>query len=158
MFGVLALHLLDLDAFPACFLELGEYFRTIEVVDALHVGAFPQVDGVEHAALRADAAAQALVGIHEGGAAAQAACCLGFHLFLGEGLAVVLAALGLGCILARDLTDRVVVAVDDEVVLVDHMEVVSLHPADSEAVAPDITVDGVGAFLTGCHRNRRDWI
>lgn len=61
-------------------------------------------------------------------------------------------------LLARDLTDRVVVAVDDEVVLVDHMEVVSLHPADSEAVAPDITVDGVGAFLTGCHRNRRDWI
>ena len=66
-------HLVDADALLALLLELSEDLRTIEVFDALGEGALLEVDGVELAAERADAAAEALVRVDPARAAAEAA-------------------------------------------------------------------------------------
>ena len=55
-------HFADLDASAAALDEGGQRLRTVEVINALHIGALAQVDGVELAAGRAHAAAEALVG------------------------------------------------------------------------------------------------
>ena len=107
------------------------------------------MDGVELAAGRADTAADADLVVDTSRAAGEAAGRFGLDLLFGERETFVGEGLDLLGLFARDLTDCMVVAVDDEVVLVDHVEVVSLHPADGEAVAPDIAVDRVGTFLTG---------
>ena len=73
-----------------------------------------QVDGVEHAAGGAQAAADAAVPVHDGDAAAQAAAGLGLDLLLGEGETVMLKGLELQRIVLDLLAGGLVIGVQGE--------------------------------------------
>ena len=91
------------------------------------------MDGVERALGGAQAAADALVGVDDRGAAAQAAGGLGAHLFLGKGLDILAKRRSLlaFAVHMRNLAARVVVALEHNVVAVER-GVAALIAADGE--------------------------
>ena len=107
------------------------------------------MDSVKLAASSTNTAAYADFRIHLCSAAGETALCLSLHLLFRECETLVGERLDLGRLRARFLSYGVVVAVDDKVVLVYHVEVVSLYTADCEAVLPYISMDGLSSFLTG---------
>ena len=93
----------DLDLPLPFFDELRKNFRPVEVIDALNVRAFAQMDGVKFAAGGAYTAAKTLVRINERRSAAEAAGGFRFDLFFGESPAVIAERTGLRFIFPRYL-------------------------------------------------------
>ena len=109
------------------------------------------MDGVERALGGAQAAADALVGVDDRGAAAQAAGSLGAHLFLGKGLDVLAKRRGLLALAVHvdNLAARVVVALEHNVVAVER-SVAALIAADGERGARlHKAMDGHRSLVTG---------
>ena len=110
-FGLLrpALGLFDLDA-PLDHVGQDGLHLVLAGVHGAALRALPvQVDGVEGALGGADAAADALVGVHDAGAAAQAAGRLGLDLLGGEGHALVPEGPAQGVVVADALLRRQVI-------------------------------------------------
>ena len=110
-----------------------------------------QMDGVKRALGGAQAAANALVGVDDRGAAAQAAGGLGAHLLLGKGLNILAKRRSLlaFAVHMRNLAARVVVALEHNVVAVER-GVAALVAADGERGARlHKAMDGHGGLVTG---------
>ena len=110
-----------------------------------------QMDGVERALGGAQAAADALVGVDDRGAAAQAAGGLGAHLLLGKGLNILAKRRSLlaFAVHMRNLAARVVVALDHDIVAVER-GVAALVAADGERGARlHKAMDGHGSLVAG---------
>ena len=100
-------------------------------------------DGVKDAFGGADAAADTLVGIHHRRAAAQAAGGFGLYLLLGEGVGEIPEGTGLGLPgPLGSLSVRVVVAGDENIVLVQLDKVPSVSPDGQGAVLLYVPVQG----------------
>ena len=109
------------------------------------------MDGVERALGGAQAAADALVGVDDRGAAAQAAGGLGAHLLLGKGLNILAKRRSLlaFAVHMRNLAARVVVALDHDIVAVER-GVAALVAADGERGARlHKAMDGHGSLVAG---------
>ena len=109
------------------------------------------MDGIERALGGAQAAADALVGVDDRGAAAQAAGGLGAHLFLGKGLNILAKRRSLlaFAVHMRNLAARVVVALKHNVVAV-KCGVAALVAADGERGARlHKAMDGHRSLVTG---------
>ena len=107
------------------------------------------MDGVERALSRAQAAADALIGINNGRTAAQAAGGLGTHLFLGKRLHILAEGcrLGSSSILGRrDLALSGVVARKVGVVLVE-LNVLALVATDGKRSVLDKAMDRHSGFV-----------
>ena len=107
-----------------------------------------EMDGVEDALCRADAAADALVGVDPACAAAEAAGRLGLHLLGRERFARVAERMRVhGGIDGLGLPRGMVVAVDGEILLIQHDKVAPVA-ADGETCAlVDIAVQRFGGAL-----------
>ena len=109
------------------------------------------MDGVERALGGAQAAADAIVGVDDRGAAAQAAGGLGAHLLLGKGLNILAKRCSLlaFAVHMRNLAARVVVALDHDIVAVER-GVAALVAADGERGARlHKAMDGHRGLVTG---------
>ena len=109
------------------------------------------MDGVERALGGAQAATDALIGVDDRGAAAQAAGGLGAHLLLGKGLDVLAKRRGLLALAVHvgNLAARVVVALNHDIVAVER-SVAALIAADGERRARlHKAMDGHGGLVAG---------
>ena len=106
-----------------------------------------QVDGVEGALGGADAAADAAVLVHDGGAAGQAAGRLLADLLLGQGAVVLAERVGRG-LHAGILAGAVVIGLDQDVVLVQLDEIAPVA-ADGHVPMLHEAVQGLGGLLAG---------
>ena len=108
------------------------------------------MDGVELAAGGADAAADALVLIHGGGPAAEAAGGLQFHLLLGEGDAVIPEGLGFALVVQLLLPGGHVQLFggNSGIALVKLFKVSGIAGQSQAVARVDKAVDGNGALTT----------
>ena len=151
---------LDADVLPAELRILRECLVAVSKGNALGAGLSREVDCVEFAHLRADAAAEALDGVDVGRAAAEAAGGFLLELLLGEGQAVVAGGHGLRLVSERTLTRRIVKALFNlgavEIVLVERREVAAVTAHREALSGPYEAVDGNGALLAGGDRVDRE--
>ena len=110
-----------------------------------------QMDGVELAAGGAQAAADAAVCVHCGGAAAKAALGFGLYLLFRKGQAQVVEGLpGHSRLLSGDLALRVVEFLHHDVVLVKLDETAQVSGQSQGIAGMDETVDGLIALTARC--------
>ena len=120
-----------------------------------HGGAFRplpvELDGIKGALGGANAAADALVGIHHGRAAAQAPGSLRLDLLLREGQAGIPEGVLVinGGIPAGNLTGGIVVAVHPNVLFVKRHEVPAVSADGQAGMGADKAVDGNGTLTSG---------
>ena len=110
-----------------------------------------QMNGVKRTLGCAQAAADALVGVDDRGAAAQAAGGLGAHLLFGKGLDILAKRRSLlaRAVHARNLAARVVIALNHDIVAVER-SVAALIAADGERRARlHKAMDGHGGLVAG---------
>jgi len=98
---------------------LGKGLVAVEEFYALDIIAANEMDGIEFAARGADAAADALVLVDDGGAAAKAAGGLFLELLLGEGRSGIMEAACVFFPVQRTLTRRAVKSIRLDGVLVE---------------------------------------
>ena len=152
---ILLIRLLLADDVDGLLCSLGE--KTLDLIFAAHhVGSGGNIalemDSVKHALGGAQTAADALVGVHDAYAAAEAAAGFTLDLLFGEGETVVLKAACLGGIVQDGLTLGAVIAVlaEDQIVLVELVELTQVT-ADGEALSfVDEAVQGLSAFTACC--------
>ena len=101
-----------------------------------------QGNGVKLALGSADAAADTLILVHDGGAATKTSCRLLAHLLLGQGQMSVLKGFGRYCLVhAFDLAGGIIVALYGDIALIQLVELPTV-PSDGHMAVVDVAVQG----------------